>query len=132
MNEIKIKKSTLYVAGIILIILAGSVFMIKAGKIDTTESIIDSSLNGDVQNIVLGMKNFNYYPNTITVKAGIPVSISLDDSVYGCFRDFTIPEFGIHEYLRTSQDTVEFLPTKSGKYTFACSMRMGVGTLIVE
>ena len=98
---------------------------------DATYNLLPS--NGDeVQKVIIGMKNFNYYPNTITVKVGKPVSISLDSSVGGCFRDFTIRELGIRKYLKTTQDTIEFMPTKPGTYQFACSMGMGVGTLIVK
>ncbi len=88
--------------------------------------------NGNVQKVVIGVRNYNYYPNTITVKVGQPVSISLDESVSGCLRDFTIRDFGIREYLRTPQDTIEFTPDKKGTFTFACSMGMGRGRLIVE
>jgi plastocyanin domain-containing protein len=132
MTEIKIKKSTLYILGIIVLIFVGSFFMLKSGSSNVTTNTINEESNGEVQKVVIGMKNYNYYPNTVKVNAGTPVSISLDESVYGCFRDFTIREFGVREYLKTPQDTVEFTPTKKGTYTFACSMGMGTGTLIVE
>lgn len=89
-------------------------------------------MKGGNLEIVLGMKNFNYYPNTIKIKANIPVEISLDNTVQGCYRDFTIRALGIEKYLRTPQDTLTFTPTKSGTFTFACSMNMGTGKLIVE
>jgi len=132
MTEIKIRKSILYIFGIIALILVGGFFMLKNGIESSAGNIVDRNSNGDVQKIIIGMKDYNYYPNTIKVKAGSSVSISLDESVYGCFRDFTIREFGIREYLKTPQDAVEFTPTKKGTYTFACSMGMGTGTLIVE
>jgi len=127
----KIKKTTLYFAGILLLIILAGYFMIDGSAVNT-EGGNGNIGNGEVQNVVIGMKNYNYYPNTITVKAGQPVSISLDESVYGCFRSFTIRDFGVNKYLRTPQDTVEFTPTKKGTYRFACSMGMGTGTLIVE
>tara|TARA_Y100000310_G_C20668383_1_gene808895 strand:- start:2055 stop:2396 length:342 start_codon:yes stop_codon:yes gene_type:complete len=88
--------------------------------------------NGEIQKVTVGMKNYNYYPNTIRVKAGQPVSLSLDSSVYGCFRDFTIRELGIKEYLASPKDSLEFTLPKAGTYIFACSMGMGSGTLIAE
>ena len=88
--------------------------------------------SGDVQKIVISEKNYNYYPQTIKAKVNQPVSISLDSSVKGCLRSFTIKEFGVAKYLATPQDTLVFTPTKTGTFTFACSMGMGYGKIIVE
>lgn len=129
-DKMKIKKTTLYLIGILFLAVAGGYLMIDTSTVSNVDN--GNAGNGEVQNIVIGMKDYNYYPNTIKVKAGQPVSISLDESVYGCFRDFTIRELGVREYLRTPQDTVVFTPTKKGTYRFACSMGMGTGTLIVE
>jgi len=123
-----IKKSTLYMLGVLLlIVIAGYFVMSKTG---TTGNAIND--NSDVQKIVLSVKNGNYYPNTITVKSGTPVRIYLDSSVTGCLRSFTIKDFGVAKNLPTPQDYVEFTPNKVGTYKFACSMGMGTGTLIVK
>jgi len=136
-DNLKIKKSSLYMVGIIILISFFGYFILGssddgviAGSI--TGNIVAVNSNKGVQKVVLGLKDFNYYPNTIKVKAGKPVSISLDKSVYGCLRDFTIRDFGIRKYLKTPSDTIEFTPTKPGVYRFSCSMGMGTGTLIVE
>ena len=128
----KIKKSTLYyiLGTIILLAIAGS-FMLKTIP-SSTGSLVELKSDGEAQKIVIGVKDYNYYPNTIKVKVGVPLSISLDKSVYGCLRDFTIRDFGIRKYLKTPEDTIEFTPTKKGTFKFACSMGMGTGTLIVE
>ena len=133
-EDVKIKKSTLYyLFGIVLLIVIVGFFMLMVGSANVdVDNTVGGNPNGDVQKVVIGMKNFNYYPNTIKVKVGKPVSISLDESVYGCLRSFNIKGFGISKYLRTPQDTIEFTPDKLGTYTFACSMGMGTGTLIVE
>lgn len=89
-------------------------------------------ISADAQKVILGAKNGNYYPNTITVQAGKPVLLSLDSTVKGCLRDFTMRSFGVRKYLKTPQDTVEFTPSQKGTYTFACSMGMGTGKLVVE
>lgn len=89
-------------------------------------------VSGDAQKIVLSYKNGNYYPQEVRVKSGKPVQISLDSSVSGCYRSFTIRTLGVAKYLKTPSDSVTFTPTKSGTYTFACSMGMGTGRLIVE
>jgi len=126
------KNGTKYFMGVLAILFFAGYFMLntKGSEPNNNQNYIPPE--GEVQKVVLSMKNYNYYPNTITVKAGNPVSISVDKSVYGCFRSFTIRDFGISKYLRTPEDTVEFTPTKPGTYTFACSMGMGTGTLIVK
>src|SRR3989344_3088428 len=128
----KLKKSTLYyLLGIIIILVIAGSFMLKAIP-SSTENLVELKANGEAQKVVIGVKDYNYYPNTIKVKAGVPVSLSLDKSVYGCLRDFTIRDFGIRKYLKTPEDTLEFTPTKKGTFAFACSMGMGTGSLIVE
>ena len=118
----------LIILGIVIFGIGTFVFM--NSKPISGNTVLNS--NDEVQEIIIGVKNGNYYPNTITVKAGQPVSISLDNTVTGCLRSFTIRELGIAKVLRTPEDKVEFTPTEKGTYTFACSMGMGRGTLIVE
>lgn len=130
-------KKLIYIIGIIAIIAIAGFFMLNGNTTENTftGNAIKDELNQnaeEVQNIVLSMRNYNYYPNTVRVKAGKPVHISLDESIKGCFRDFTIKDFGIHKYLETPQDYIKFIPTKPGTYVFACSMGMGTGILIVE
>ena len=128
----EIKKSTLEMLVLIVIVLVGGYFMLGSGSSSQIGVTGNAVAVGDAQKVVIGMKDYNYYPNTVKVRAGQQVSLSLDESVYGCFRDFTIRELGVKKYLKTPQDTVEFVPSKKGTYTFACSMGMGTGRLIVE
>ncbi|MBI3334224.1 cupredoxin domain-containing protein [Candidatus Pacearchaeota archaeon] len=131
----KMKKTTFYLAlTFIVLLLAGSFFFNNNSRDnnlsgDAVETIEDSK---EINEITLGMKNYNYYPQTINIKAGETARIYLDSSVYGCFRSFTIRELGVSRYLKTPSDYVEFALNKKGSYTFACSMGMGTGTLIVE
>tara|TARA_Y100000310_G_scaffold342852_1_gene447878 strand:- start:2764 stop:3150 length:387 start_codon:yes stop_codon:yes gene_type:complete len=127
----EVSKSTIYGFAIMFLIIAGGIFMVKGDSpVGASGNVVAGA--GQVQEVVVGMKNYNYFPNTVKVKAGSPVRMRLDDSVYGCFRDLTIRDFGVRKYLRTADDYVEFTPTKTGNYKFACSMGMGYGTLIVE
>jgi len=126
----QIKKSTLWIIGIVILIILAGYFVLSKGN-DNNENIVNQG-EGASQNIVIGMKNGNYYPNTVKVGANQPVRIYLDKSVSGCFRSFTIRDFGISKYLASPNDYVEFTPTKKGTFRFACSMGMGTGTLIVE
>lgn len=126
----KISKSTLYLVGILIVIAVITFFVM--GQKPSTGKVVDDNSSADVQKIVLGIKNYNYYPNTITVKEGKPVRIYLDSSVSGCLRSFTIKDFGVAKNLPTPNDYVEFTPNKRGTFRFACSMGMGTGTIIVE
>ncbi|MBS3126464.1 hypothetical protein J4453_03435 [Candidatus Woesearchaeota archaeon] len=111
----EIKKSTIYAVGIILLISVVGYFMLKGSGKNTIGGLAEAVPNGDPQEVTIGMKNYNYYPNTINVKAGRPVRIRLDGTVYGW-----------------PQDILEFTPTQPGMYAFACSMGMGRGVLVVE
>ena len=88
--------------------------------------------NAEFQKITLSVKDYNYYPNTIKVKSGAPVELTLDKSVSGCLRSFTIKELDVAKNSRSPEDKIKFTPTKTGSFRFACSMGMGYGTIIVE
>ena len=128
----KIKKTTFYFALTLMLIAGAGFFLLANQSKNTQDSGAIGNNNGNPQEVVLSMKNYNYYPNTITVKANQPVSISLDESVRGCYRGLVIRDFGISKYLKTPQDTIVFTPTKKGTFRFSCSMGMGTGTLIVK
>ena len=110
----------------IVFIILGAVLVFGINKDNSSDSS-----KGDVEKISIGMNNYNYYPNTIKVKAGVPVEITLDDSVGGCFRDLVIPKLGIRKYLQGSKDKVTVTFDK-GEYVYACSMYMGQGKIIAE
>lgn len=118
------------VVGIVLV-LAGAIVFINGGSSSVTGNAIANS-GGEAQKITLSERDLNYYPQTITVKAGQPVELSLDSSVKGCLRSFTIRDLGVQKYAKTTSDIISFTPTKKGTFTFACSMGMGYGTIIVE
>ena len=129
-EAIRIRKTTFYFILAISIIIIGGFYMLKGNS--STANLPSETSNGEFQKVVIGMKNLNYYPNTINVQSGKPVRIYLDNSVSGCFRSFTIRDFGVAKYLKSPSDYVEFTPNKKGTFRFACSMGMGTGTLIVE
>ena len=58
--------------------------------------------------------------------------ITLDKSVSGCYRSFNIRDIGVSQYSKDPSQKITFTPTKPGTYTFACSMGMGYGKLIVK
>ena len=126
----KMAKNLFYLILVILLIVVAGYFLLGKNK-DNPGAVIGGG-EGDYQKIVLGIKNYNYYPNTVEVKSNQSVRIYLDKSVVGCYRSFTIRELGIAKYLKTPEEYVEFTPTTPGTYGFSCSMGMGRGTIIVE
>ena len=127
----EIKKSTIYF-GLILILIAGASFFVLGNKDGTITGNVIAQGQGEVQKITLSVKDYNYYPNEIRVKAGQPIQLSLDNSVTGCLRSFTIRDLGVQKYLQTPNEVLEFTVPNPGTYRFACVMGMGTGTLIAE
>jgi plastocyanin domain-containing protein len=125
-------KTTIYLVGLVILIALGVYFVSSNGNSNSgsTGNTIQSG-SGAVQEITLGIKNGNYYPNTVNVEVNKPVRIYLDSSVRGCYRSFTIRSFGVSKRLATPSDYVEFTPDKEGTFGFACSMGMGTGKLVV-
>ena len=130
-GQINCQMKSIYLIILIAVVLVFGIFLVKDSKV--AGNAIQESTNSDkIQKVTLSIKNYNYYPQTVKVKANEAVRIYLDLSVSGCYRSFTIRELGISKYLATPSDYVEFTPTKKGTFRFACSMGMGTGTLIVE
>jgi sulfite exporter TauE/SafE/copper chaperone CopZ len=66
------------------------------------------------------------YP-AITVQVGIPVKWTIDapkGSINGCNNRIVIPEYNIQYQFKTGQNTIEFTPTKTGKFPYSCWMGM--------
>ena len=118
-----------------MILVIGSFVFANAKDTSITGNVVlenQKVIKGNLQKIILGMKDFNYYPNTIKVKANRPVEITIDETVKGCLRSFAIRDLGVNKYARTAADKIIFTPTRTGTFSFSCSMGMGYGKLIVE
>lgn len=122
-------KNTTALLFIGLIVVIGAVFVLRTPQ-PSTDGLV-APLTGDVQKVTLSEKNSNYFPQKITVKAGLPVELTLDSSVSGCFRSFTVRDLGIAKYARTPAEKITFVPAQKGTFPFSCSMGMGTGTLEV-
>lgn len=127
-------------------ILAISIFLIFAFKNIFLNNSDDNDLvNGGqtgsnkveikdgIQIINLGVANYNYDPNTITIKEGMPVKIIGNmNQLQGCLRSFIIPKLGISKLFTKGDNILEFTPKQKGTFKFSCTMGMGTGNLIVE
>ncbi|MBI5229384.1 cupredoxin domain-containing protein [Candidatus Micrarchaeota archaeon] len=124
--------------GIFLLVAAASIVTTATNEGNDSPSVITgnavaASGNPGVQQVSLSYQYGNYYPNTIRVKKGIPVRITVDtNTVVGCMKTIVIPEFGVRKTVSFGDNVIEFTPTKSGRFPFSCSMGMGTGVIEVE
>ena len=89
--------------------------------------------NDGAQVVELTLKNFNYYPNIINLKKGVPAKIVVDtNKVRGCLASIVIPDFGVRKFVKASDNIISFTPNKKGTFSFSCSMGMGFGKIIVS
>ena len=134
------KNTTLFIIIVIVLALVG--FLLYTGTTAVTGNIINDNSNSindnsndnnleNAQKIVLGMKNYNYFPSVINVKAGLPVEITLDETVRGCLRSFSLSDLGISKFSQNPSQKIVFTPTQIGSFKFSCSMGMGYGTMNV-
>lgn len=127
--------NTALLLGVIVLIIVAGFIVFSSLESPITGAVVaepGTVLEGEVQQVTLGMRDLNYYPSEITVEADKPVELTLDSSVSGCLRSFTIRELGIVKYSKDPSEKILFMPTKKGSFAFACSMGMGFGTLHVR
>lgn len=73
-----------------------------------------------------------YAPDVLTVQEAVPVEWSIHGADFmGCGNTLILPAFGVNTYLKPGYNTVNFTPTKSGRFVYSCSMGMIRGTMIV-
>ena len=92
-----------------------------------------AEVKGNVQEIQITVKG-GYSPNVIRVKEGVPLRLVFDrQEASDCSDRVVFPDFQASKSLAPfATTTLEFTPTKSGSFGFACGMNMLHGTLIVE
>lgn len=81
-----------------------------------------------VQRIDMKASRFAFSPNSLRVKAGVPVELHIvsTDGTHG----LAIPALDIKQQLDQGKETVvSFTPTKAGQYPFRCSVICGSGHL---
>jgi plastocyanin domain-containing protein len=114
--------------GILLIILVNWYFFFSKRK--ATKVKVESAGIQEIKVMVKG----GYSPDVIVVKRGIPVRINFyRDETADCSDTIVFGDFKIRKPLPAFKTTpIEFIPKKSGEYTFTCGMGMLKGKLIVE
>lgn len=87
----------------------------------------------NVQRVTIDVRSGGYKADTIQLKKGIPVVLTLKtQNSYSCANAFTIPSMDIQKMLPpTGEETITFVPEKSGQLPYTCSMGMYRGNFIV-
>lgn len=93
-----------------------------------TKNLVATDASG-VQQVKIQVLNNGYQPNKVTVKAGVPVEITLEShETYSCALGFVLKEFNINTVLAsTDTQSFTFTPNKPGSYRFTCQMGMYSG-----
>ena len=87
--------------------------------------------------IRIAAKKFEFHPNKVTIKQGLPVTLVLtsEDRIHG----LKLPDLGLRSEIVPGQETrLTFTPDKLGSFTFFCDVFCGDGheemdgTLTVE
>lgn len=101
--------------------------------VQSSATVLSAKTVNGIQEATIRVAPTSYTPNNLTVRAGIPVRLTLvTNGIAGCTRAFTIPSLGIRKILPdTGVETVEFTPDKPGPIRFTCSMGMFGGTITV-
>lgn len=97
----------------------------------------ESTGTGTAREFDVQLKRFEFSPGTITVKQGDRVKLNL--TAVDVSHGFSLPDFGVSQNVEAGETvSVEFTASKTGTFTFRCSVFCGdghasmSGTLIVE
>ncbi len=129
------------VFGVLLLLIGGAAFLyfngdgatgatITGGSVSTAEAIPELA-KSEVREITVDAARFTFTPAAIRVHEGERVRITVRnaDTTHG----ISIPEFNVRD-----RESVEFVATKKGNYSFYCTTYCGSGhpdmqgTIIVE
>jgi len=92
-----------------------------------------ATVRGGSQEVPVTVKG-GYSPSLIRVTVGVPVRLVFDrQDNSGCTERVVFPDFAVSRTLAAFAKTVvEFTPTETGEFGWACGMNMLHGRLIVE
>jgi plastocyanin len=81
------------------------------------------SAAGNTVELTVATTEFKFSPDTITVKVGDHVKVTLDNSKGTLKHDFVQPDLNINASVEAGQKTTfEFTPTKAGTFDFTCDV----------
>lgn len=94
----------------------------------------DLPIKTPVSDAAITIADSGYFPNSLTVKAGSPVTLHLkNNNGGGCTQAFTIPSLGVQKIVPVGKtgDLTFVAPQKTGPIAFMCSMGMYRGIINV-
>ena len=101
--------------------------LMPSSAVSDTSQLNESDLViKDGYQIVNSTLSSGSYP-AITVQAGMPVKWTIDapqGSINGCNNTIIIPEYNIEYKFKTGENTIQFTPKKTGKFSYSCWMGM--------
>lgn len=88
----------------------------------------------DMQAVTVTLTEKGYQPESFKLKQGVPARVTFVRKVEAtCGSEIVLADYNIKRELPFNQPvTVEFTPTKSGAFKFACGMDMLRGKIIVQ
>jgi uncharacterized protein len=97
-----------------------------SGDLSTGDTLMSTLPLESMQKADMEVRKLDYFPNSFTVKQGVPVEWNIDGrGAVGCAKVLSVPSLGILEQLPSNKvKTIKFTPQKVGKITFSCSMGM--------
>jgi len=101
----------------------------KANSSQTTKRGQDQT-----QSVTVILSDKGYQPDTFSLRQGIPARVTFVRRVEGtCGNEVVLPDYNIKRELPLNQPVVvEFTPTRTGEFKFACGMDMLRGEIIVK
>jgi sulfite exporter TauE/SafE/copper chaperone CopZ len=86
----------------------------------------------ETQVIRVTQKDNGYFPNSLTVRRGLPVRLIVtSETAYSCAASLVMPTLGISRDLHRGENVIEFTPTAAGTIPFSCAMGMYRGVITV-
>jgi plastocyanin len=89
---------------------------------------------GQAQTVRIAVTNKGFEPANINLKPNVPAKVTfIRQTDQTCATSVVIPEYKINRELPLNKPVVvEFTPTKTGEFTFACGMNMLKGKVVVQ
>lgn len=89
-----------------------------------------AAVENGVQIVNIAIEGGTYVPNTISVKAGMPVKVVFTGKAKGCLAKPTFKALGKKLDLTTAgSGTIDLGSVKAGTYEFTCGMGMNAGKI---